>query len=339
MEVIAGGAPCPHLEAGVAATIGFFDGVHRGHQGLIDSTRKVAAALGSRTAVVTFDRHPATVVRPESAPLLLTDLDQRLERLEDAGVDVTLVLPFDKARAQESAEDFVTEVLLRCLAARAVVVGADFHFGHRRRGNVAMLATMGTEHGFEVHGIDLAGTGDAGAGPASSSRPISSTAIRRALAAGDVATATAMLGRPHEVRGVVERGDARGGSELGYPTANVAVPAAIQLPTAGIYAGWYIRPDGQRHAAAIALGWHPTLAPTITAPRLEAHLLDFDGDLYGEEARVSFVARVRDEARFDSVEALMARIDADVAATRRLLGVGQGDQKNSRTVRSTWSSW
>ncbi|CAN5790540.1 bifunctional riboflavin kinase/FAD synthetase [soil metagenome] len=310
MEVIAGGAPCPHVAGGVAATIGFFDGVHRGHQGLIDVARKVADEQGARTAAVTFDRHPAAVVRPESAPLLLTDLDQRLELLEDAGVDLTLVLTFDEARARESAEDFVTEVLVRCLAARAVVVGADFHFGHRRRGNVALLAAMGGEHGFEVHGIELAGMG----------QPVSSTAIRTALAGGDVAAAAALLGRPHEVRGVVERGDRRGGSELGYPTANVAVPPAILLPAAGIYAGWYLRPDSQRHPAAIALGWHPTLAPSISAPRLEAHLLDFEADLYGEKARVQFVARVRDEVRFESVNALVDQIAADVTASRELLG-------------------
>ena len=318
MEVITGGDPCPHLDGGVAATIGFFDGVHRGHQGLIEVARKVAGDLGSRVAAVTFDRHPAAVVRPESAPLLLTDLDQRLERLEDAGVDLALVLTFDEARARESAEDFVTEVLVGCLAARAVVVGADFHFGHRRRGNVALLAAMGAEHGFEVHGIDLTGRGFAGA--AAPGRPVSSTAIRAALAEGDVAAATALLGRPHEVRGVVERGDHRGGSELGYPTANVAVPPGIQLPAAGIYAGWYVRPDGQRHPAAIPLGWHPTLAPTLTVPRLEAHLLDFEGDLYGEVARVSFVARVRDEVRFESVDALVDQIAADVVASRELLG-------------------
>jgi riboflavin kinase/FMN adenylyltransferase len=294
----------------VAATIGFFDGVHRGHQGLIDVARKVAGEQGARTAAVTFDRHPAAVVRPESAPLLLTDLDQRLELLEDAGVDLTLVLTFDEARARESAEDFVTEVLVRCLAARAVVVGADFHFGHRRRGNVALLAAMGGEHGFEVHGIELAGMG----------QPVSSTSIRTALAGGDVSAAAALLGRPHEVRGVVERGDRRGGSELGYPTANVAVPPAILLPAAGIYAGWYLRPDGQRHPAAIALGWHPTLAPSISAPRLEAHLLDFEGDLYGEKAQVEFVARVRDEVRFESVNALVDQIAADVATSRELLG-------------------
>ena len=302
----------------MAATIGFFDGVHRGHQRLVDVTRKVAGENGSRTAVVTFDRHPACVVRPESAPLLLTDLDQRLERLEDAGVDITLVLTFDDARAQASAEDFVTEVLVGCLSTRAVVVGADFHFGHRRRGNVALLSAMGADHGFAVHGIDLAEMD--GAGKAPFSGPISSTAIRAALSAGDVVTAAAMLGRPHEVRGTVERGDRRGGSELGYPTANLAVPPRIQLPKAGIYAGWYVHPDGARHPAAIALGWHPTLAPDITAPRLEAHLIDFEGDLYGQEARVHFVARVRDEARFDSVEALVAQISDDVTASRALLG-------------------
>ncbi|CAN5231194.1 bifunctional riboflavin kinase/FAD synthetase [soil metagenome] len=319
MEVIIGDAPCPHPEEGVAATIGFFDGVHRGHRRLIDAARTAADNLGSRTAVVTFDRHPASVVRPESAPLLLTDLDQRLERLDNAGVDVTLVVNFDEARAKESAEDFVTEVLVGCLAARAVVVGADFHFGHQRRGNVSLLAAMGAEHGFEVRGIDLAGMVDLDGN--SSSTPISSTAIRTALAAGDVVSAAAMLGHPHEVRGVVERGDRRGGSQLGYPTANLAVPAGIQLPTAGIYAGWYVRPDGQRHPAAIPLGWHPTLAPTITAPRLEAHLLDFEGDLYGEEARVQFVARVRDEVRFETVKDLVAQISDDVTASRELLGV------------------
>jgi len=314
VEVITGAAPCPPPGAGVAATIGFFDGVHRGHQRLIDTTAKVAGNLGARTAVVTFDRHPASVVRPESAPLLLTDVDQRLERLADAGVDVALVLPFDAERARESAEDFVTGTLLACLGVRAVVVGADFHFGHRRRGDVALLREMGEEHGFEVHGVSLT---EAGAGAPG---PVSSTAIRARLAAGDVGAAADLLGRPHEVRGRVEHGDGRGASDLGYPTANLAVASEILLPAAGIYAGWYVRPDGGRHPAAIALGWHPTLAPTIVTPRLEAHLLDFDGDLYGEEARVRFVARVRDEVRFDSVEDLVDQIERDVAATRRLLG-------------------
>jgi riboflavin kinase/FMN adenylyltransferase len=315
VEVIAAGDPCPPRAEGAAVTVGFFDGVHLGHRAVIATARRLATARGATTAAVTFDRHPATVVRPESAPLLLTDLDQRLERLAEAGVEVTLVVPFDEVRAKEPAEEFVTEILVGCLAARAVVVGADFHFGHRRRGDVALLRAMGAEHGFEVHGVDLAG---AGAGPPGTVPAISSTAIRRALAAGDVAAANRMLGRPHEVRGVVERGDQRGAA-LGYPTANVAVPPSIQLPAPGIYAGWYVGPRGTAHAAAVALGRRPTFSPASDRLLLEAYLLDFEGDLYGEAAAVRFVERLRDEERFDSVEELVAQMGRDVEATRAVL--------------------
>lgn len=313
MEVIRAGDACPRPSQGAAVTIGFFDGVHLGHQVVIGAARRLAGALGAISAVVTFDRHPASVVRPESAPQLLTDLDQRLELLAAAGVDLTLVLDFDEARSKEPADDFVTEVLVECLSARAVVVGGDFHFGHQRRGNVDLLRRLGAGHGFGVHGVDLVG----GQGGAS---PVSSTAIRRALTTGDVAAANAMLGRPHEVRGVVQRGDRRGGSQLGYPTANVAVSAGIQLPAVGIYAGWYVRPDGTTLAAAVSYGWRPTFSPPAERLLLEAHVLDFSGDLYGEAARVRFVARLRGEERFDSVEALVAEMDRDVAATRALLG-------------------
>lgn len=313
VEVITAGDPCPPRAEGAVVTVGFFDGVHLGHRAVITEARRLATALGAATAAVTFDRHPATVVRPESAPLLLTDLDQRLERLGEAGVEVALVVPFDEVRAKEPAEDFVVEILVGCLAARAVVVGADFHFGHRRRGDVALLRAMGADHGFEVHGVDLASAGAGGTVP-----PISSTAIRRALAAGDVAGAARMLGRPHEVRGVVERGDQRGG-RLGYPTANVAVPPSIQLPAPGIYAGWYVRRARSAHPAAISLGRRPTFSPAADRSLLEAHLLDFHGDLYGEAAAVRFVERLRDEERFDSVEELVAQMSRDVGATRAIL--------------------
>jgi riboflavin kinase/FMN adenylyltransferase len=298
----------------VAVTIGFFDGVHLGHQALIGATRRRAGELGVATAAVTFDRHPAAVVRPDSAPLLLTDLDQRLERLAAAGVEVTLVLDFDEARAKEDAEDFVTEVLVERLSTRAVVVGADFHFGHQRRGDLALLRSLGEEYAFTVHGIELAATSGGAA-------PVSSTAIRRALAEGDLAGANAMLGRLHEVRGVVERGDGRGSAELGYPTANVAVPPEIQLPSAGIYVGWYVRPTGESLPAAISFGWRPTFAHATERLLLEAHVLDFHGDLYGEQAGVRFAARLRDEERFDSVEALVTQMQRDVAASRRVLGI------------------
>ena len=316
MELLTVGGPCPPEAHGVAATIGFFDGVHLGHRVVIDAARRLADEAGARSAVVTFDRHPASVVRPDSAPLLLTDLEQRLERLAETGIDVCLLVPFDEERSREAAADFVTEVLVDCLGVRAVVVGADFHFGHHRQGDVALLCALGAEHGFEVHGLDLAGA-DAAATPAG---PVSSTAIRQALTAGDLGTANAMLGRLHEVRGVVERGDGRGGSLLGFPTANVAVAPDIALPAAGIYAGWYLRPDSRPLPAAISVGWRPTFVPRADRLLVEAYLLDFDGDLYGEQARVRFLARLRDEERFDSVEALIAQMGTDVSAARTLLG-------------------
>ncbi|MDQ3756836.1 MAG: bifunctional riboflavin kinase/FAD synthetase [Actinomycetota bacterium] len=309
MEVIRDLGACPRPERGTVVTIGAYDGVHLGHRALIAEVRDRAAHLGCASAVVTFDRHPATVVRPESAPRLLTDLDQKLELLAETGVDYVLVVHFDAARSEESAEDFVAEVLVGCMNAKAVVVGHDFHFGHGRRGNVALLTQLGAEAGFDVLGIRLAGDVTAA---------YSSTRIRGLLAQGDVGTAAALLGRRHEVRGSVARGDARG-RELGFPTANIEVPGDILLPADGIYAGWYRRPDGDRHMAALSLGRRPTFYEHADASLLEAYLLDFEGDLYGERAAVQFVARLRDEERFDSVEALVRRIGDDVVATRTVL--------------------
>ena len=294
-------------------TIGFFDGVHLGHRVVIGEVRRLAAELGARSAVVTFDRHPAAVVRPETAPKLLTDLEQRLELLAAAGIDYALVVQFDEERSKESAEQFVENELVSCLGARAVVVGADFHFGHGRRGNVALLQQMGAIHGFEVDGIELVASGARGA------RAVSSTAIREALSKGDLDDANRMLGRPHEVRGVVKEGDRRG-RELGFPTANVAVPSTMQLPADGIYAGWFVRNDGGEHPAAISLGRRPTFYENQPASLLEAYLLDFSGDLYGETAAVRFVARLRGEEKFQSVDDLVDQMKRDVTRTREVLG-------------------
>jgi riboflavin kinase/FMN adenylyltransferase len=312
VQVIRSLEACPRPPEGSAVTLGFFDGVHLGHRLLIGEARRLAAEQGARSAVVTFDQHPAAVVRPESAPKLLTNLDHRLELLAATGVDHVLVLEFDEARSKESAEDFVEGVLVDCLRALAVVVGADFHFGHRRRGDVALLTEMGRDRGFEVEGVQLVGSGSEGA------RPVSSTAIRSALVAGDLASANRMLGRAHEVRGLVHEGDMRG-RELGFPTANVAVPEDVALPADGIYAGWYERPDGSVHPAAISLGRRPTFYADQAASLLEAHLLDFSGDLYGEEARVRFVARLRGEERYESVEALVEQVAKDCVAARTAL--------------------
>jgi riboflavin kinase/FMN adenylyltransferase len=220
---------------------------------------------------------------------------------------------FVEARSKEPAEDFVTEVLVGALNARSIVVGDDFHFGHQRRGNVALLSTMGAELGFEVTGVELVGVDGR---PAPGPDRVSSTAIRAALVAGDLDRANTMLGRADEVRGLVGHGDKRA-RELGFSTANVAVPDEICLPADGVYAGWYLRPDGIARPAALSLGRRPTFYEDAQTSLLEAHLLDFEGDLYDEPARVRFVSHLRDELKFESVDALVAQMarDCDEAGT------------------------
>ncbi len=308
---VAGLAP---LSEGSVVTIGAYDGVHLGHAKVLQLVRELADARSLDAALVTFDRHPAQVVRPESAPKLLTSLEQKLELLEaHALLDVVCVLRFDEERSHETAEEFVREVLVGLLAARVVVVGADFHFGHRRGGNVALLEEMGKDLGFEVLGLGLvAPEGDP------NHEPYSSTRVRGALANGDVAIAARLLGRPHEVRGVVVHGDRRG-QELGFPTANVAIPDEICLPADGIYAGEFCGADGVWRPAAISLGRRPTFYADAEHSLLEAYLLDFDGDLYDQPAAVRFVERLRGEQKFDSVEALVEQMGKDVEATRRLI--------------------
>jgi len=221
MEVVDDPARCPRPAEGTVVTIGAYDGVHLGHRLVISRVRALAAERGCASAVVTFDRHPALVVRPESAPKLLTDTATKLELLAATGLDYALVVHFDADRAREPAEEFVREVLAGCLAARAVVVGHDFHFGHRRGGNIELLARMGPELGFEAIGLELFTDG---AGP-----PVSSTRIRGLLGAGDVAGAAALLGRPHRLRGTVA-------ATLGDGVV-VEVPGAYLCPPPGRYGG------------------------------------------------------------------------------------------------------
>jgi riboflavin kinase/FMN adenylyltransferase len=301
---------------GAVVTIGAYDGVHLGHQAVLRLVRELAEARGFDAALVTFDRHPAEVVRPESAPCLLTTLEQRLELLDATGdLDLCWVLTFDEARSKEAAEDFVREVLVDGIGARLVVVGADFHFGHRRGGNVPLLERMGAELGFEVLGLGLVAVeGDATA------VPYSSTRIRELLAKGDVAEAARLLGRPHEVRGVVERGDQRGAEHLGMPTANLTVPERICLPADGVYAGTFVAEDEVERPAAISVGTRPTFYEDGDV-LVEAYVLDFDGDLYGQRVKVRFREWVRGQERFDSTEELVEQMNADVEATRRILAV------------------
>jgi len=306
-------------QRGAAVTIGAYDGVHLGHQAVLRLVRELADARGLEAVCLTFDRHPAEVVRPESAPKLLTTLEQKVELLGATGyLDRTVILAFDEARSHEAAEDFVREVLVEKLGARLVIIGADFHFGYRRHGSVRLLEQMGAELGFEVLGLGLVPIEGEVSG-----QPYSSTEIRRLLGEGRVAEAARLYARPprpHEVRGVVEKGDQRG-RDLGFPTANVGVSTRLCLPADGIYAGTYVTPDGVERPAAISLGRRPTFYVDAQMSLLEAHLLDFEGDLYGQPAEVRFLVRLRGEERFDSVEALVEQIQRDVDQTRAVLGL------------------
>ena len=312
MQVITDASTEPFPGERTVLTIGAYDGLHHGHQAVIAQVRAAAAERGARSAVVTFDRHPATIVRPESAPRLLTDHDQRLELLEETGIDAAVVLPFDERQAAEAPLAFIERVLVKCLHAELVVVGNDFHFGRNREGNVELLREIGQTYGFDVEPVVLVERSD------DVTEPVSSTAIRRALAGGNVTLATAMLGRPFEARGVVVQGDQRG-RLLGFPTANVEVPSRICLPADGVYAGWYERPDGSRHACAINLGRRPTFYEHADSSLLEAHLIDFEGELYGERARVQFVSFLRSERKFDGIDALVEQLKRDIDHARHVL--------------------
>jgi riboflavin kinase/FMN adenylyltransferase len=303
---------CPWTDERSVITIGAYDGVHLGHRAVIDQVKRRATELGAKSVVVTFDRHPASVVRPESAPRLLTGPDLKMELLASTGIDAVVVVPFTPEQAAESPESFVDRVLVTCLKTSAIVVGEDFHFGRHRDGNVDLLRKIGAEADFEVEPIRLVQRLDG------IDEPVSSTAIRRALAGGDITRANSMLGRPYEVRGEVFTGDQRG-RLLGFPTANVGVPAGMCLPADGVYAGFYERPNGDVHGCAINLGRRPTFYEHADASLLEAHLLDVDVDLYGETARVRFAHFLRSERKFDGVDALVTQLGHDVAHARDLL--------------------
>ena len=295
-----------------AVAIGVFDGVHRGHQAVIQATRHRAEGLQARSAVVTFDPHPARITRPQNAPRILTAIDHRLELLESFGVDTTVIINFDEAQAKERAADFVERVVVRCLQAKSVTVGDDFHFGYRREGNTQVLAQLGLHFGFDVEAMGQVERDD------SAHEPISSTAIRRAVAVGDVVTAAGLLGRYHSVSGVVVRGDQRGRT-IGFPTANVDVPPDRAVPADGVYAAWYVLPDGSKHRAAVNVGKRPTFYDDANRSLVEAHLLDFHGDLYGQAGRVEFVRMLRPEQRFDGIDSLKAQLAVDIAEAKGIL--------------------
>jgi riboflavin kinase/FMN adenylyltransferase len=249
------------------------------------------------------------VVRPDAAPKLLTNAEQKLELLAATGVDAAVVVPFDEQQAKETPVDFVRRVIVDTLRTQAVIVGSDFHFGHMRQGNITLLREMGERHDFVCEPIVLVPRADG------IDEPVSSTAIRRALAGGEIDTATRMLGRPFEVRGIVNKGDQRGRT-IGFPTANVNVPAGMCLPSDGVYAGLYRTPDGTEYATAINLGRRPTFYESAQSSLLEAYLMDFSGDLYGQEAAVQFLAFLRSERQFGGLDELKAQLQTDIEHAR-----------------------
>jgi riboflavin kinase / FMN adenylyltransferase len=290
-------------------TIGVFDGVHRGHRALIGRAVYAAREANLPCVVVTFDPHPAEVVRAGSHPAMLSTLRHRAELLHGIGVDGVLVLHFSHAVSRLTAEEFVATVLVDRLHMARVVVGANFRFGHRALGTVETLRELGPRHEFTVDAIDL--VHDSGV-------VLSSSYIRQCIAEGDVETAAVVLARPHRVEGLVIHGDHRG-RELGFPTANLATPIHAAIPADGVYAGWLLRSDRTtRFPAAISVGTNPTFEGAER--RVEAYALDRDDlELYGENVAIDFVARLRGQERFESVDALIGQMKSDVARTGELL--------------------
>ncbi|WNE99209.1 bifunctional riboflavin kinase/FAD synthetase [Streptomyces luomodiensis] len=292
-------------------TIGSYDGVHRGHQLIIGRAVARARELGVPAVVVTFDPHPSEVVRPGSHPPLLATHQRRAELMAGLGVDAVLVLPFTAEFSRLAPADFVVKVLVDKLHARVVVEGPNFRFGHKAAGNVAFLRELGTTYDYEVEVVDLYERGAAGGG-----EPFSSTLVRRLVAEGDVTGAMEVLGRPHRVEGVVVRGAQRG-RELGFPTANLETPAHTAIPADGVYAGW-LTARGEAMPAAISVGTNPQFDGTERT--VEAYAIDRVGlDLYGLHVEVDFLAYLRGQEKFDSIEALLERMAADVKRARELV--------------------
>jgi riboflavin kinase/FMN adenylyltransferase len=305
-------------------TIGMYDGVHRGHQALIGAAVERARTAGRPSLLLTFDPHPAEVIRPGSHPAILTSLDRKAELVAELGVDAMCVLPFTAEFMRLSPESFTHTVLVEELHAAHVVVGQNFTYGHRAAGTVESLAVEGRRFGFGVEGVPLAQLTDGGT---EAGVTISSTFIRACVAAGDMESAAAALGRPHRVDGVVVRGDRRG-RDLGYPTANVESPSFTAIPADGVYAGHLVTRDPrsgasrERLPAAISVGTNPTFQGSRRT--VEAFVLDWDGDLYGEHVGVEFAARLRPMRAFADTRQLVAAMAQDVEDTRAVVGSAGG---------------
>lgn len=299
--------PPSDFASGSTVAIGKFDGVHLGHRAIIGRLLETADTSDTHAVVFTFASNPLGYLRPDICPLPLMSREQRLETLANEGVDTCVMVEFDAEFSQISAEDFVADVLVGQLHAHHVIMGSDFRFGHRGLGDATLLTNLGERYGFTVEVV--AGVVDPEAGR------VSSTQIRDAIVSGDVESACRMMGRAVVVRGEVVHGDARG-RELGFPTANLGGRVEGLVPADGVYAGYAVI-DGIRRPAAISVGNNPTFTPNEQS-RVEAFLLNFEGDLYGKAMDVQFTHRLRATERFDSLDALIVQMRADVVRAREL---------------------
>ncbi len=290
-------------------TIGVFDGLHRGHQQLVGATVTKARELGLPAVMMTFDPHPSEVVRPGSHPAELITLRRKAVLAAELGIDALLVLPFTPAVSATAPETFVYDIIVEKLHAACVVVGQNFRFGHHSAGDVELLRELGSRFGFTTHGLGLV---------SKDMLTVSSTAIRASVDAGDTHAAAESLGRPHRVEGVVVHGDGRGGSELGYPTANLDVVPHGAIPADGVYAGWFVLGD-RRSPTAISIGSNPTFSGRVRT--VEAFVLDEGGNFYGRRVALDFVQRLRGMVTYDSVPELIEQIGRDVQCTRQILGL------------------
>jgi riboflavin kinase/FMN adenylyltransferase len=305
MEILQGPSSRARLDRPSAVTVGFFDGVHRGHQAVISTNVERARADGLAAVAVTFDRHPRSVLHPGSGPPLITTPERKAELIAALGADVLVVLRFDQELASWPAARFVKDFLAEDLRARQVTVGANFTFGNRALGTINTLREMGPDLGYEADDVPLMEL---------DGRVVSSSSIRESVAGGELAWPTEALGRPFVVDGRVVTGAGRGVT-LGFPTANLEIPPRMLLPGRGIYAGRAIV-DGRAHPAAVDVGTNPTFGDEPL--HVEAFLLDFDGDLRDREISVAFLERLRDEVRFDSPDDLVRQMQDDVARTRAI---------------------
>ena len=299
-------------DKGTVVTVGTFDGVHRGHWAVLEEIRERARAADRRSVLVTFDPHPLRIVRPEHAPPLLTTPLEKKEILAESGLEYAVFIAFTETLSRYSPRRFVEEILVDRLHVEELVIGYDHGFGRDRSGNADTLREIGADLGFEV---DVVPPVEAG------KEAVSSTRIREAVADGRMEEARMCLGRSYSIRGVVVRGDGRGRG-LGFPTANLEVSAGEKLiPPSGIYAVRGVLKQGT-YVGALHLGPRPTFMGS--PPSIELHLLDFDGDIYGEVVRVDFVQYLRPVSPFDSAEALIEQMRADVDLARRVVDEDPG---------------